>query len=116
MGGHRLDRVLHAPLRLQIAAMLARVDDAEFAAIRDIVAVSDSVLSKHLSAMAEADYVRLRKAAQQGRQRTWVSLTRGGRLAFAAHMAALQELVASAEAAVAADPQLPPLLVGRGGT
>ena len=98
-----LDPALHAPTRLQIAALLARVDEAEFATIRDIVEVSDSVLSKHLSALGEADYVRLRKAAQDGRQRTWASLTRAGRNAFADHMAALQELVASAQAAVAAE-------------
>lgn len=98
-----LDATLHAPVRLQIAALLARVEDAEFATIRDIVEVSDSVLSKHLSALGEAGYVRLRKAAQDGRQRTWASLTRAGRTAFAAHMAALQDLVASAQAAVAAE-------------
>jgi len=97
-----LDPALHAPARLQIAALLARVDEAEFATIRDIVEVSDSVLSKHLSALGEEGYVRLRKAAQDGRQRTWVSLTGAGRKAFAAHMAALQELVAKAQAAVAA--------------
>ncbi len=98
-----IDPVLHAPARLQIAALLARVDEAEFATIRDIVEVSDSVLSKHLAALGEADYVRLRKAAQDGRQRTWASLTRAGRRAFADHMAALQELVASAQAAVSAE-------------
>ena len=103
MSGKGLDATLHAPARLQIAALLARVDEAEFATIREIVEVSDSVLSKHLSALGEADYVRVRKAAQDGRQRTWASLTRAGRKAFAAHMAALQELVASAQAAVAAE-------------
>jgi len=98
-----LDAALHAPVRLQIAAMLSRVEDAEFATIREILEVSDSVLSKHLSALGEVGYVRLRKAAQDGRQRTWASLTRAGSKAFAAHMAALQELVASAQAAVAAE-------------
>jgi DNA-binding MarR family transcriptional regulator len=97
-----LDAALHAPARLQIAALLARVEEAEFATIRDLVEVSDSVLSKHLSAMGEAGYVRVRKAAQDGRQRTWAALTRAGRKAFAAHMAALHELVAHAQAAVAA--------------
>jgi len=96
------DATLHAPARLQIAALLARVEEAEFATVRDIVEVSDSVLSKHLSALADVGYVRLRKAAQGGRQRTWASLTRAGRKAFAAHMGALEELVASAQAAVAA--------------
>ena len=98
-----LDTALHAPARLQIVAMLARVEEAEFAIIRDIVEVSDSVLSKHLAALKEAGYVNLRKAALDGRQRTWASLTRAGRDAFAGHVAALQNLVASAQAAVAAD-------------
>lgn len=103
MSAGGLDAALHAPARLQIAALLSRVEDAEFATIRDIVEVSDSVLSKHLSALGEAGYVALRKAAQDGRQRTWASLTRAGRTAFAAHMAALQQLVAHAQAAVAAE-------------
>ena len=97
-----LDTVLHAPARLQIAAVLAHVREAEFAALRDIVEVSDSVLSKHLSAMSEAGYVKLRKAPVDGRQRTWASLTRPGAKAFRAHMAALQDLAAAAQEAIAA--------------
>lgn len=97
-----LDATLHPPARLQIAALLARVEEAEFAVMRDVVDVSDSVLSKHLSALKEAGYVSLRKAPQDGRQRTWASLTRAGRKAFAGHVMALQELVASAQAAVSA--------------
>lgn len=99
----KLDTILHPPARLQIAALLARVQEAEFATLRDLVEVSDSVLSKHLSALKEAGYVDLRKAAMDGRQRTWASLTRAGRQAFAAHLAALHDLVASAQAAIAAD-------------
>ena len=92
------DTVLHPPARLQIAAVLAQVDDAEFARLREIVGVSDSVLSKHLAALVEAGYIKLRKAAAEGRQRTWASLTRTGRKAFAAHVAALEALVATAAA------------------
>lgn len=103
MNAGGLDPVLHAPARLQIAALLSRVEDAEFATIREIVDVSDSVLSKHLAALGDAGYVRLRKAALDGRQRTWASLTGAGRNAFAAHMAALHELVTQAQASVAAE-------------
>ena len=98
-----LDPVIHAPARLQIAGVLAAVTDAEFAVVRDAVGVSDSVLSKHLSQLAEAGYVRLRKASLGGRQRTWLSLTREGRRAFAAHVAALQALAALADLPVAAE-------------
>jgi DNA-binding MarR family transcriptional regulator len=103
MSARALDNALHAPTRLQIAALLARVDDAEFATIREIVEVSDSVLSKHLSALTDVGYVQLRKAPMDGRQRTWVCITSKGRKAFGAHIAALQEMVAQAQAAVAAE-------------
>ena len=102
MSGPELDPVIHAPARLKTMAMLALADAVEFARIRDALEVSDSVLSKHLSALVEAGYVRLSKSALDGRQRTWASFTRAGRKAFAAHMRALQALVASAEQAIAA--------------
>ena len=91
------DPVIHAPARLQIMAVLAGVQDAEFALLRDTVQVSDSVLSKHLSQLAEVGYIRLRKAAQDGRQRTWASLTREGRHAFTDHVKALQALAKIAD-------------------
>lgn len=97
-----IDPVLHAPARLQIAAVLGRVSEAEFATLKDVTGVADSVLSKHLSALGETGYVKLRKAARDGRQRTWASLTAKGRKAFAGHMAALHELAAAAEAAAIA--------------
>ena len=92
-----LNPVIHAPARLQIAALLAVVNDAEFATVRDAVGLSDSVLSKHLSQLADAGYVRLRKAALNGRQRTWLSLTREGRRAFTEHVRALEALVAAVQ-------------------
>lgn len=90
------DAVLHPPARLQIAAVLANVRDAEFARLRELVGVSDSVLSKHLAALAEVGHIKLRKAASDGRQRTWASLTKPGHAAFKAHVAALQAIVAGA--------------------
>jgi len=87
------DPVIHPPTRLQIMAVLTNVQEVEFAALRDLTKVSDSVLSKHLSALVEPGYVKLRKAAANGRQRTWASVTRAGRTAFERHVAALQALV-----------------------
>jgi DNA-binding MarR family transcriptional regulator len=94
-----LDLVIHAPNRLQICAMLSVVDTAEFATVRDTLGVSDSVLSKHVRQLEEAGYVELTKAVVETRQRTWLGLTKSGRKAFAAHVAALEGLVAQARAA-----------------
>lgn len=95
--------VLHPPTRLQIATVLANVDTVEFAKLRDITGVSDSVLSKHLSALVEAGYISLKKAPFEGRQRTWAAFTRAGRQAFVAHTRALYALVRQAEQAAAAE-------------
>lgn len=99
MAGSALDLVIHAPARLQICALLSAVDEAEFAAVRDAAAVSDSVLSKHVKQLEDAGYLKLRKATVASRQRTWLRLTLAGRRAFAAHLAELNRMVATARLA-----------------
>jgi DNA-binding MarR family transcriptional regulator len=89
---HRLDEVLHAPVRFSIVATLAAVDEAEFGLVRDEVEVSDSVLSKQVSTLEKAGYVRVRKGYVGKRPRTWLSLTRAGRVAWTGHLAALREI------------------------
>jgi DNA-binding transcriptional ArsR family regulator len=90
----RFDEVVHAPHRLRILALLAAVaGQVEFAILRDLLDVADSVLSKHLKVLHDCGYVELRKPTGQGRVRTWVQLTTRGRDAYAAHVAALREIV-----------------------
>ncbi len=83
------DPVIHAPVRLQICAILSATDEAEFGLVREETGVSDSVLSKHVKQLEDAGYVRVRKATLASRQRTWLSMTRAGARAFAAHVQAL---------------------------
>ena len=90
----RFDPIIHPPNRLKICAFLMPLEEAEFQVLREELGVSDSVLSKQISQLADAGYVRLRKAAVHGRQRTWAQLTARGRKGFAAHVEALQELAA----------------------
>jgi DNA-binding MarR family transcriptional regulator len=92
----RLDAVIHPPTRLSIMALLATADEADFAFVRDSVGVSDSVLSKHGSALEAAGYVEIRKGHVGKRPRTWFKLTPAGRRAFAGHVKALQEIVGQA--------------------
>jgi len=88
------DEVVHAPQRLRTMALLVAVTgQVEFATIRDVLNVADSVLSKHLKVLHDAGYIELRKPTGQGRVRTWVQLTLAGRQAYTAHIAALREIV-----------------------
>jgi DNA-binding MarR family transcriptional regulator len=88
-----LDPLIHAPARLQAMTTLSAVSEAEFATLRTVLEVSDSVLSKHLSALAEAGYVRLRKGVLAGRRTTWIALTAKGRNALRQHVAELRRLI-----------------------
>lgn len=91
--------MLNAANRLQICALLSAVLEAEFATVRDAIAVSDSVLSKQVKQLEEAGYVTVRKATSAGRQRTWLSLTGLGQGAFTEHLRTLTEMVEAAKQA-----------------
>jgi len=88
----RLDEVIHSPIRFSIVAALAKVDSAEFSAVRDAVQVSDSVLSKQMTLLEQAGYVRVKKGYVGKRPRTWLSLTPVGEAAFRDHLGALRQI------------------------
>ena len=88
----RFDEVIHARNRLQICSVLADVDALEFAAVEEVLDVSDYVVSKHVKVLADAGYVESSKAHEGGRNRTWLSLTDAGRAAYDAHLAELRRI------------------------
>jgi DNA-binding MarR family transcriptional regulator len=92
----RFDPIIHAPHRLRICGLLADIKELEFGPLRDALSVSDSVLSKQLAVLAEAGYVRSRRARRDARQRVWLALTPEGLERFRAHVAALHEIVGDA--------------------
>jgi len=92
-----LDRHLQPPARLRLMTMLASASEVEFAVVRDGLEVSDSVLSKHVSVLVEAGYVRSRKGSHGGRRTTWVSATTKGRAVLSEHVAALRAIIAGVD-------------------
>lgn len=79
--------------------MLSPVRSLPFSDIRDSLGISDSVLSKHLSALAAAGYVDVSRVRAASRSRRQVTLTKEGRVALRGHLAALQAIAAAAEPA-----------------
>lgn len=94
-----LDPALQSAIRLRLATMLTGASEIEFATIREHLEVSDSVLSKHVSALATVGYVKNRKSSAGGRRTTWISLTARGRKALQAHVDALRALIAQVDTA-----------------
>ncbi|MPY33631.1 transcriptional regulator [Streptomyces adustus] len=103
-GPPALDKEIHHPTRLTVAAFLSGCAEAEFSAVRDYCGVTDSVLSKTIAALEKAGYVSVRKGYFGKRPRTWVALTPTGRTALAGHLAALETLAAAARRAGAEAP------------
>ena len=89
---HELDDLLGHPVRFSMMAMLAAADKVEFGLVRDHVEVTDSILSKQMSALEQAGYVKVDKGFVGKRPRTWLSLTKEGRRVFGRHLAALREI------------------------
>jgi DNA-binding MarR family transcriptional regulator len=92
--GRAADAV-HQRTRLGILAVLCEGGRTDFSYLRDILDLSDGNLSRNLSKLEDAGYVRIDKVIEGRRPRTWVSATRAGRPALTAEIAALQEIIAS---------------------
>ncbi|GAA1870698.1 winged helix-turn-helix domain-containing protein [Brevibacterium marinum] len=88
----RIESDLGNPTRLGIVASLKNRDKAEFKLLRDSLGVSDSVLSRHISALEKVGLVAVRKGYVGKRPRTWVSITPEGGTRLDAHIQALREL------------------------
>lgn len=93
----RFDETIHPSTRLSIVALLAAADWADFAFVRDRLGMSDSTLSKQFATLEEAGYLTIDRYVTDRRRRVRVQLTASGRTAFHGHVAALQEIVASAD-------------------
>jgi DNA-binding MarR family transcriptional regulator len=92
------DELIHAPTRLSIVALLAAAEWADFTFVRDSLGLSDSALSKQIATLEQAGYVSVRKTGAGRSRRTHLRLSSPGRRAFRAHAAALQQIIATADA------------------
>lgn len=88
-----LDPALTAPKRLAAMALLSRSTGADFAVLRDHLGVSESDLSKQMSALAAAGYVTARKSGHGRGSATTYQATREGKKAYSRHRAALEAIL-----------------------
>ena len=94
----RLDDAVHQRTRLGILAVLCEGGRADFAYLRNTLELTDGNLSRNISRLVSAGYVRIEKMAEGRRSRTWLSATPAGRAALNAEIAALREIIAGLDA------------------
>ena len=88
-----LDPVIHAPKRLAVMAVLASSSSTDFAFLREHLGVSDSDLSKQMSALERAGYVSVRKSSRGRGGVTSYQATSTGLVAYRRHVRALRDIV-----------------------
>ncbi|MGO1769018.1 MAG: transcriptional regulator [Microbacterium sp.] len=96
---HDLDPAFQTPLRLSLMAALGRRKEIDFGTLRDVMEADDSSLSKAISFLDAAGYVKTIKGYVGKRPRTWVTASARGHRAFVRHVAALRAIVGGGEQA-----------------
>lgn len=95
----RLDPAIHQPARLGILTAACESAQIDFVALRELLGLTDGNLSRHLTTLEAAGYIKLEKVFEDRKPRTWVSATAAGRRALKAEIEALREIVAKVDTA-----------------
>jgi DNA-binding MarR family transcriptional regulator len=104
-----LDRVLHEKARLGIlTSLLAHRDGLVFGQLRELCALTDGNLSRHLTTLQEAGLVEIWKGFKGKRPQTLVRLTDDGRERFLGYLSLLETIVNDALAAAEPADEAPP--------
>ncbi len=94
-----LDRVMHEKARLGILASLAAHERGlVFNDLKQLCALTDGNLSRHLGVLSDAGLVEIWKGTAGSRPQTLYRLTGQGRTRFAEYISVLEKVIADAQA------------------
>ena len=92
-----LQREIHEKARLGIMASLAtRSDGLAFAELKELCALTDGNLNRHLRVLSDAGLVEVRKDQKTNRPHTVCRLTKSGRKRFLVYIQELERVVSDA--------------------
>src|SRR5947209_19532291 len=103
-----LERVFHEKARLSImTSLVAHPRGLVFADLKELCALTDGNLSRHLQVLNEAGFIAISKGFQRNRPQTLCHLTDDGRRRFLEYINVLENVVADALSAARAAPAAP---------
>jgi DNA-binding MarR family transcriptional regulator len=96
-----LDRVIHAPARLSVlTSLITHPQGLTFTELKELCALTDGNLSRHLQILETAGLVAAFKAVQNNRSVTVCRVTADGRKRYIDYLQVLERVVLDVEAAV----------------
>jgi DNA-binding MarR family transcriptional regulator len=102
-----LDRIFHEKARLGImTSLVTRPDGLVFGELKQLCALTDGNLSRHIEALQKAGLVEVHKAFVRNRPQTTCKVTAAGRRKFREYLAQLEQVIRDAMAeGAAAEPR-----------
>jgi DNA-binding transcriptional ArsR family regulator len=92
-----LERVMHEKARLGImASLVAHPEGLLFSNLKELCALTDGNLSRHLKVLQEAGLVEVWKGFQHNRPQTLCRMTATGRERFLEYLSVLERVIADA--------------------
>lgn len=99
-----LDRVIHERARLGLlSSLIAHPKGLRFADLKQLCALTDGNLSRHLQVLQGAKLVEISKGFEQNRPQTICRITARGRKRYLEYVLVLEQVIVDAAAAVKAD-------------
>ena len=88
-----LDETVHQRVRLGILTIANEARRVEFRFLQGVMELTAGNLSQHIRVLEEAGFVKVEKGVDGRRPRTWVAITRHGKVALREEISALKALV-----------------------
>lgn len=88
-----LNKIFDNRVRLGIMSILVVNDWIDFTTIRDTLKITDGQLASNIKALEKAEYIQIRKQFIGKKPNTSYAVTEKGKMAFEAHLKALEELL-----------------------
>jgi DNA-binding MarR family transcriptional regulator len=99
-----LDRVIHERARLGLlSSLIANPKGLRFSDLKQLCALTDGNLSRHLQVLQGAKLVEISKGFEQNRPQTVCRITAKGRKRYLDYVSVLEQVILDAAAAVHAD-------------
>ncbi|RYD82940.1 MAG: transcriptional regulator [Sphingobacteriales bacterium] len=91
----RLNKAFESRVRLGVMSILMVNDWVDFAAMKEMLDITDGNLASHITALEKAEYVQVRKQFLGKKPNTTYAASVLGRKAFKEHLDALEKLLKS---------------------
>jgi len=93
-----LDRIIHERARLGVlTSLFAHPKGLAFNALKQLCALTDGNLSRHLEVLESAHLIEITKTTEQSRPQTRCRITAEGRRRYLAYLAVLEQVLCDAD-------------------